>query len=153
MSINQLGSFSALSKDMKISHLNQLQTQVFPTIANSNGNMLIGAAAGSGKFTLALFAIYKCLEAGKKAVIMEPNQDLLNLQFELVNKVFPGRVGTLSGQATKDTSKLVNFDIIMTTPEAWDALSRRWKTRKGFELISLFVADQVQLLGEAGSAQ
>ena len=57
MSINQLGSFSALSKDMKISHLNQLQTQVFPTIANSNGNMLIGAAAGSGKFTLALFAI------------------------------------------------------------------------------------------------
>ena len=70
MSINQLGNFTGLAKDMKIGHLNQLQTQVFPTIANSNGNMLIGAAAGSGKFTLALFAVYKCLESGKKAVIM-----------------------------------------------------------------------------------
>lgn len=153
MSVSQLGSFTTLAKELKIGHFNQLQTQVFPAIINSNGNMLIGAAAGSGKFTLALFAVHKCLDAGRKAVIMEPNQDLLNLQYELVNKVFPGKVCTLSGQATKDTTKLASFDIILTTPEAWDALSRRWKTRKGFDQISLFVADQVQLIGEAGSTQ
>lgn len=152
MNITQLGSFHALAKEMKISHLNQLQTQVFPTIANSNGNMLIGAAAGSGKFTLALFAVQKCLEAGRKAVIMEPNQDTLNLQFEQVQKLFAGKVCCLSGQATKDTAKLAGFDIVMTTPESWDVISRRWKTRKGFESISLFVADQIQLVGESGSS-
>jgi len=24
------------------------------------------------------------------------------------------------------------MDIILTTPEAWDVVSRRWKARKGF---------------------
>jgi pre-mRNA-splicing helicase BRR2 len=143
MAIGSLGNFGALAKDLKISHLNQMQTQVFPAIANSSGNVLIGAAAGSGKFTLALFAVLKCLEAGRKAVIMEPNQDVLNLQFELVQKAFPNKVCSLSGQATKDTAKLSSFDIIMTTPEAWDAISRRWKTRKGFDFIGLFVADLI----------
>lgn len=129
-----------------------MQTQVFPTIVNSNGNVFIGTAAGSGKFTLAIFAIQKCLELGRKVVIMMPNQDSLNVQYELVHKLFGNRVSSMSGQATKDLVKLANFDIIMTTPESWDVISRRWKTRKGFEQIGLFITDMIQLLGEAGSA-
>jgi hypothetical protein len=74
---------------------------------------------------------------------MEPNQDVLNLQFELIQKAFPNKVFGLSCQATKDTAKFISFDIIMTTPEAWDAISRRWKTRKGFDFIGLFVADLI----------
>jgi pre-mRNA-splicing helicase BRR2 len=83
---------------------------------------------------------------------MMPNQDTLNMQYDLVHKIFGGRVSSLGGQASKDLVKLANFDIIMTTPESWDVISRRWKTRKGFEQIGLFIADMIQLLGESGSA-
>lgn len=58
----------------------------------------------------------------------------------------------MTGQATKDVSKLTSYDVIMTTPESWDVMSRRWKSRKGFDQIGLFIADMMQLLGEAGSA-
>jgi replicative superfamily II helicase len=61
MAVGSLGSFSGLARELKINYLNQMQTQIFPTIVNSNGNVLIGAAAGSGKFTLVLFATQKCL--------------------------------------------------------------------------------------------
>lgn len=59
---------------------------------------------------------------------------------------------TLTGQATKDNMRLTSFDIIMATPESWDVFSRRWKSRKGFDQIGLFIADNIQLLSEAGSA-
>ena len=50
-----------IAKDLKISYLNQIQTQVYNSIVNSDKNCFLGAAEGSGKFSLALFSIYKCL--------------------------------------------------------------------------------------------
>jgi replicative superfamily II helicase len=51
----------AIAKTLKIGYLNQIQTQVYNTFVNSDKNCFLGAAEGSGKFTLALFAIYRCL--------------------------------------------------------------------------------------------
>lgn len=47
---------------------------------------------------------------------------------------------------TKDSAVLQNMDIVVTTPEAWDILTRRWKVRKGFDKIGLFVVDSLHLL-------
>ncbi len=46
----------------------------------------------------------------------------------------------------KDSATLQNMDIIVTNPQAWDTLTRRWKVRKGFEKIGLFIADGLHLL-------
>lgn len=35
----------------------------------------------------------------------------------------------------------------MSTPEKWDVLSRRWKQRKNVQTISLFVVDELHLIG------
>ena len=50
-----------LAKELKISYLNQIQTQTYQAFINTNHNIFLGAAEGSGKFTLALFAINKAL--------------------------------------------------------------------------------------------
>ena len=42
-------------------------------------------------------------------------------------------------------------DLIVTTPESWDVLTRRWKNRKGFNEISLVVVDNLHLLSENNS--
>lgn len=49
---------------------------------------------------------------------------------------------------TKDAAILQAMDVIVTTPEAWDILTRRWKVRKGFDKIGLFVVDSLHLLPE-----
>ena len=38
-------------------------------------------------------------------------------------------------------------NIIISTPEKWDVLSRRWKQRKNVQNIHLFICDEIHLLG------
>lgn len=40
-------------------------------------------------------------------------------------------------------------DIIISTPEAWEVISRRWKARKGFSQIGLFAVDGIHVLAES----
>ena len=63
---------------------------------------------------------------------MFPYQNLIAKQIQL-SKLFPRKkIGRTYGDLAKDSSVLSNMDIILTTPEAWDVVSRRWKARKGF---------------------
>jgi hypothetical protein len=43
-------------------------------------------------------------------------------------------------------------NIVIATPEHWDMLSRRWKQRKAVQAVSLFVVDEMHLLGGPGGA-
>ena len=41
--------------------------------------------------------------------------------------------------------------MIISTPERWDVLSRRWKQRKNIQSVNLFIVDELHLIGgEAG---
>lgn len=39
-------------------------------------------------------------------------------------------------------------NIIISTPEIWDVLSRRWKVRKNVQSVNLFVVDELHLIGQ-----
>ena len=41
----------------------------------------------------------------------------------------------------------IQGNIIISTPEKWDVLSRRWKQRKNVHNINLFVVDELHLIG------
>jgi len=41
----------------------------------------------------------------------------------------------------------IQGNIIVSTPEKWDVLSRRWKQRKNVQTISLFIVDELHLIG------
>jgi len=38
--------------------------------------------------------------------------------------------------------------VIISTPEHWDMLSRRWKQRKDIQDVSLFIIDELHLIGQ-----
>lgn len=42
-------------------------------------------------------------------------------------------------------------DIIMSTPENWDFISRKWKQRKVVQRVSLYIFDEIHLLPEGGA--
>lgn len=52
-----------------------------------------------------------------------------------------------SGDATADVRLLDGNHLVLATPQQWDMLSRRWKQRKAVQAVSLFIADELHLLG------
>ena len=69
----------------------------------------------------------------------------------LFKKYFDRTCGILTGQINTDTQILDKFDVIISSPEHFDILSRRWKSKKSFQKIGLFIADELHLLGENNS--
>jgi pre-mRNA-splicing helicase BRR2 len=53
----------------------------------------------------------------------------------------------LTGETAADLKLLELGDVIFTTPDQWDSLSRRWKQRKNVQSVELFLADDIHLLG------
>ena len=43
---------------------------------------------------------------------------------------------------------LFQGNIVISTPDKWDVLSRRWKQRKNVQNVSLFVLDEAHLIQE-----
>ena len=60
------------------------------------------------------------------------------------------KVVELTGESATDLKLLEKGQIIISTPEKWDALSRRWKQRKLVQQVSLFIVDELHLIGGEG---
>ena len=45
------------------------------------------------------------------------------------------------------TGDVTSSDLIVTTPEKWDGISRSWQTRSYVKAVSLIIIDEIHLLG------
>lgn len=53
----------------------------------------------------------------------------------------------LTGDTLPESKDIHEANIIITTPEKWDGISRGWKKRKYVQEISLVIIDEIHLLG------
>ena len=71
--------------------------------------------------------------------------------YEVWNDRFTENLGIsvvkLTGETTADLKLLEKGNLIITTHVQWDMLSRRWKQRKNIQNISLYIFDELHLLG------
>ncbi|KAK7334959.1 hypothetical protein VNO80_26728 [Phaseolus coccineus] len=149
-------SYEALYQDFK--HFNPVQTQVFTVLYNSDDNVLVAAPTGSGKTICAEFAILrnhqKVPDSVMRVVYVAPIEALAKERYRDWEKKFGGglklRVVELTGETATDLKLLEKGQIIISTPEKWDALSRRWKQRKQVQQVSLFIIDELHLIGGQG---
>ena len=58
------------------------------------------------------------------------------------------RVVELTGDTTPDIRAIEKADIIVTTPEKWDGISRSWQNRSYVQAMRLLVIDEIHLLGD-----
>ncbi|KAJ8543596.1 hypothetical protein K7X08_006119 [Anisodus acutangulus] len=149
-------SYEALYQDFK--HFNPVQTQVFTVLYNSDDNVLVAAPTGSGKTICAEFAILRNHQKGPdstiRAVYIAPLEALAKERFSDWKKKFGDHLGMrvveLTGETASDLKLLEKGQLIISTPEKWDALSRRWKQRKHVQQVSLFIVDELHLIGGQG---
>ncbi|KAL7610342.1 hypothetical protein Lser_V15G09871 [Lactuca serriola] len=148
--------YEALYQEFK--HFNPVQTQVFTVLYNTDDNVLVAAPTGSGKTICAEFAVLrnhqKVSEGVMRAVYIAPVEALAKERYNEWKKKFGDglglRVCELTGETATDLKLLEKGQVIISTPDRWDALSRRWKQRKHIQQVSLFIVDELHLIGGQG---
>ena len=133
-------------------YFNPIQTQIFFSAYNSDENLLVGAPTGSGKTAIAELAILRLFSKTSegKVIYIAPLKSLSKervkdwkIKFAFLKK----NVIELTGDFTPDLEILLNSDILITTPEKWDGISRNWHHRSYVKKVNLIIIDEIHLLG------
>ena len=132
---------------------NPMQTQIFHTLYHTSENVLLGSPTGSGKTVAAELAMWWAFreKPGSKVVYIAPMKALVRERVQDWRKRLTQQMGLklveLTGDNTPDTRTIRDADIIITTPEKWDGISRSWQTRGYVRQVSLVIIDEIHLLG------
>lgn len=133
-------------------YFNPIQTQVFNTVYKRDENVLVAAPTGSGKTVIAELAIMRMLQQHPegRCVYIAPLDALTKERYLDWSARF-GKLGLrvveLTGETSADLRLLQEAQIVISTPQTWDVMSRRWKTRKNVQDVKLFVVDELHLIG------
>ncbi|OAA47791.1 activating signal cointegrator 1 complex subunit 3 [Metarhizium rileyi] len=136
---------------------NPMQTQIFHTLYHTPANVLLGSPTGSGKTVAAELAMWWAFRERPKSkvVYIAPMKALVRERVKDWGKRLARPLGLkiveLTGDNTPDTRTIKDADIIITTPEKWDGISRSWQTRGYVRQVSLVIIDEIHLLaGDRG---
>jgi pre-mRNA-splicing helicase BRR2 len=133
---------------------NRIQSQAFKTLFESDEAVFLAAPVGSGKTVCAELALLRHWAQGNagRAVYIAPFQELVDQRYndwqKRLSPVAGGKnIVKLTGETTADLKLLDSADLVLATPVQWDVLSRQWQRRKNVQTVSLFIADELHLVG------
>ena len=146
---------SRLQKLYDFAFFNSIQTQCFHAFYHQNDNIFLGAPTGSGKTVCAELAMIQLLQSPKlhrgKIVYIAPLKALVRERLKDWSARFEKKcrfsVIELTGDKTPDLAAIHSADIICTTPEKWDGITRSWKSRQYTTAVRLVIFDEIHMLG------
>jgi ATP-dependent DNA helicase HFM1/MER3 len=140
---------------------NAVQSKCFALIYKTNNNIVVAAPTGSGKTAILELAICKLIqEFGSeqfKIVYQAPTKSLCSERVRDWERKF-SHLNLPCAELTGDTDnsemrKVGNAAIIVTTPEKWDSITRKWKDHvKLLQLVKLVLIDEVHILKDPRGA-
>jgi ATP-dependent DNA helicase HFM1/MER3 len=123
--------------------------------------MVLSAPTGSGKTVVMELAICRLMawhnDEQFKVVYQAPTKSLCSERLRDWQAKF-GALGLPCAELTGDTDysqlrSVQNARIIITTPEKWDSVTRKWKDHsKLMQLVRLFLIDEVHVLKDSRGA-
>ena len=155
--INRLPDQTARVFDFGSPVFNIIQSKCFRAVWSSNDNFVLSAPTGSGKTAVLELAICRLVNQDpgatgrSKVVYQAPTKALCAERYRDWDRKFSHlhlKCQQLTGDSDQAQMKdIQQADIIVTTPEKWDSITRKWKDhRKLLELIRLFLIDEVHIL-------
>ncbi|KAH0622176.1 hypothetical protein JD844_024256 [Phrynosoma platyrhinos] len=88
----------------------------------------------------------------KQAVYIAPLKALVRERIEdwkiRIEEKLGKKVVELTGDVTPDMRSIAQADLIVTTPEKWDGVSRSWQNRSYVQKVSILIIDEIHLLGD-----
>jgi hypothetical protein len=147
-----------LSGIWKFSSFNPLQSQVANTLAHSDDSIVVSAPTGAGKTCLFEMAMARFFSStcANKVVYMAPSKALVEERFTDWQERFAIlghhiQCSMITGDAEPGEAyrDMAAANIILTTPEKWDSLTRKWTENVYlFGSVKLLLLDEVHLLGD-----
>jgi len=140
---------------------NAVQSRCFEAVYKTNDNVVLSAPTGSGKTAVMELAICRLMESFSadqyKIVYQAPTKSLCSERHrDWQAKFAPLDLQCAELTGDSDITQLRNVQnatIIVTTPEKWDSMTRKWKDqRKLMGMVKLFLIDEVHILKDARGA-
>ncbi|KAI4220190.1 MAG: hypothetical protein L6R36_007797 [Xanthoria steineri] len=140
---------------------NAVQSKCFGTAYGSSDNLVLSAPTGSGKTVILELSICQLItgfQPGQfKIVYMAPTKSLCAERQKDWQSKFASldlKCAELTGDTDHGQLRIVqNASIMITTPEKWDSMTRKWKDHaKLMQLVKLFLIDEVHILNETRGA-
>ncbi|CAK9111167.1 unnamed protein product [Durusdinium trenchii] len=146
--------------------LNTVQSKVFKTaFEEHNENMLVCAPTGSGKTNVAMLTILNVMNqfrlkdgsfdlAGFKIVYVAPMkalvQEVVQSFTQRLEKAYGVTIRELSGDVNLTKAQIDETQIIVTTPEKWDIITRKAGDQRAYtQLVRLVIIDEIHLLHDS----
>ncbi|NXE75064.1 HFM1 helicase, partial [Cochlearius cochlearius] len=137
-------------------YFNYAQSKALDDLLYTDRNFVICAPTGSGKTVMFELAITRLLMEvplpwlNIKVVYMAPIKALCSQRFDDWKEKF-GPIGLSCKELTGDTVmddlfEIHHAHIIITTPEKWDSMTRRWRDNSIVQLVRLFLIDEVHVI-------
>ncbi|CEP63293.1 ATP-dependent RNA helicase BRR2 LALA0_S07e06854g [Lachancea lanzarotensis] len=142
-------------------HLNRIQSEVFPSAFGNDSNMLICAPTGSGKTNIAMLTVLRVLSNHRdesrgtfnlknyKIVYIAPLKALVQEQVREFQRRLAGfgiKVGELTGDSSLTKRQIADSTVLIATPEKWDITTRKKRDGDFTSLVELLIIDEVHLL-------
>ncbi|KAK9448455.1 Sec63 Brl domain-containing protein [Limtongia smithiae] len=146
---------------------NPMQSTCFSTIYSTDANVVIAAPTGSGKTALFELAMLRTLVApmaagalrggDAKILYIAPTKALClerSRDWAARLAILGLKCGMLTGDtATEEVETVKSSNIIITTPEKWDATTRKWNDYdRLMSLVKLIMIDEVHILKDTRGA-
>lgn len=141
--------------------LNRIQTRCFPTAFEDDENMLVCAPTGSGKTNVSMLAMLREIgkhrdpvsgvinKEGFKIVYIAPLKALVQEQvgnFDKRLELYGLKVSELTGDRQLTKQQITETQVIVTTPEKWDVITRKATDLSYTNLVRLIIIDEIHLL-------
>lgn len=141
--------------------LNAVQSRVYETALHTAHNILLCAPTGAGKTNVAVLSVLQVIggaikEDGNmdkdafKIVYIAPMKALVaevvgNFQ-KRIDEKYGIKTRELTGDVSLSKAEIEDTQIIVTTPEKWDVITRKGGERAYTQLVKLVIIDEVHLL-------
>eukprot|EP00003_Mantamonas_plastica_P009401 TRINITY_DN1876_c0_g1_i1.p1 TRINITY_DN1876_c0_g1~~TRINITY_DN1876_c0_g1_i1.p1 ORF type:complete len:2192 (+),score=792.85 TRINITY_DN1876_c0_g1_i1:639-7214(+) len=150
-----------LVKNME--QLNPIQSKVYDTALFSDENILMCAPTGAGKTNVAMLTMLQTIHQymdqdgnidldGFKIVYIAPMKALVQevvMNFGERLESYGIQVAELSGDKTMNKEQIESTQVIVTTPEKWDIITRKSGDRTYTQLVRLIIIDEIHLLHDS----
>ncbi|CAH1232813.1 SNRNP200 [Branchiostoma lanceolatum] len=141
-------------------YFNIVQSKVLDDVLYTDKPLVVCAPTGSGKTVIFELAIIRLLIRlantpvyNAKVVYMAPMKALCSERYLDWKEKF-GPLGLKCQELTGDSEiddyyQLRDCHIVLTTPEKWDSMTRKWRDNKSLvQLVRLFLIDEVHLISD-----
>ncbi|KAJ2079560.1 Pre-mRNA splicing [Coemansia sp. RSA 988] len=144
-----------------VSELNRIQSRVYPTAFNSDDNMLICAPTGAGKTNCAALTMLRTIGQFRDAATNHIDMDGFKMVYIAPMKALVAemagsfsrrleplglKVAELTGDSQLTKQQISETQLIVTTPEKWDVITRKGGEGSYTALVRLVIIDEIHLL-------